>query len=358
METLRLPEPAGTLWRRCRSVIEACFGNDTRDDGGFVLTGGTILAARFDHRTSTDIDVLITSCDSLTDYFRGGRRHQQLTDALRHIGLTHHEPRPPHQLTFVHPAQQLDLFASQPFPHEPPRHAAIDGHQAAVASTHQILSGKLRGRALRAPVRDLIDLSVSAERDPHACERAINSINATILGPLPSIWERARANYQSEARDDRVIVQPDWKEIQADPALHAVNAIRAFVWRQIDVMYTPHGAFFTGYRPGETHRLNSDPITTPAGLDTMLERYGIPYGIDHSAGRSHPAGRMLEAMTSNAFVVTLLKDVQFDGEPTHRAAILDPDARRDAWSQTADPEHGTRERPEPIRTNSPADDSA
>ena len=67
METLRLPEPAGTLWRRCRSVIEACFGNETRDDGGFVLTGGTILAARFDHRTSTDIDVLITSCDSLTE---------------------------------------------------------------------------------------------------------------------------------------------------------------------------------------------------------------------------------------------------------------------------------------------------
>ena len=55
METLDLPEPARGLWQRCRPVVTAHFGADERADAGFVLGGGTVLAARLGHRTSHDL---------------------------------------------------------------------------------------------------------------------------------------------------------------------------------------------------------------------------------------------------------------------------------------------------------------
>ena len=59
MENLTLPEPAASLWAAKRSIVHAIppemFGRTIPPH----LGGGTILAARWKHRISTDIDVLL-----------------------------------------------------------------------------------------------------------------------------------------------------------------------------------------------------------------------------------------------------------------------------------------------------------
>ena len=67
MENLTLPEPAAGLWAAKRSIVYAIppemFGRSIPPH----LGGGTILAARWKHRISTDIDVLLPGRNTLID---------------------------------------------------------------------------------------------------------------------------------------------------------------------------------------------------------------------------------------------------------------------------------------------------
>ena len=79
-ERLTLPEPARTLWPDCHALLERFFADPDSNDGGYVVGGGTILAARLGHRTSFDIDPIITSRPDLLEYFDGAPRHRALRD--------------------------------------------------------------------------------------------------------------------------------------------------------------------------------------------------------------------------------------------------------------------------------------
>ena len=57
METLTLPEPAATLWKRIGPRLEDAMREILGDDERWTMTGGTILTARYKHRSSTDIDL-------------------------------------------------------------------------------------------------------------------------------------------------------------------------------------------------------------------------------------------------------------------------------------------------------------
>ena len=163
-ERLTLPEPARSLWPDCHTLLERFFADPNSSDGGYVGGGGTILAARLGHRTSIDIDPIITSRSDLLEYFDGAPGHSALRRAMAELGFTNRRERPPLQLTLEHPHGKLDLFTSNPFPPSAATFAEMDGRRAAVASNLQIMTGKLRGRITRAPVRDLIDVAVRASR--------------------------------------------------------------------------------------------------------------------------------------------------------------------------------------------------
>ena len=236
MEMLDFPEPARGLWQRCRHVIVAHFGADERADAGFVLGGGTVLAARLGHRTSHDLDLTITSTHTLREYVRGGSKARTLDSAFAAAGLWREAGQPPGQIIYACPAGKVDLSVGEPVPSEPVRLARVDGTVAAVASNRQILTGKLRGRALRAPVRDLVDLAVTASRDRRACEAAINAGFEETLRAIPFAWEHQREAYRLAAREDRALVADEWAAVVEDPAKLALEAVRTLAWRRIDVV--------------------------------------------------------------------------------------------------------------------------
>ena len=75
MEKLTLPEPAAGLWAAKRSIVHAIppemFGRNIPPH----LGGGTILAARWKHRISTDIDVLLPGRNTLIDLLQENDRN-------------------------------------------------------------------------------------------------------------------------------------------------------------------------------------------------------------------------------------------------------------------------------------------
>ena len=58
-EDLTLPEPARSLLSRTRGILDTYVTPRTPDRSGWIIGGGTILAARWRHRESRDIDLLV-----------------------------------------------------------------------------------------------------------------------------------------------------------------------------------------------------------------------------------------------------------------------------------------------------------
>ena len=310
-ERLLLPEPARTLWPPCHTLLDRCFADPDTIDGGYVVGGGTILAARLGHRTSFDIDSIITSRPDLLEYFDGAPRHGALRNAMTELGFTNREEHPPLRLTLEHPLGKLDLFTSIPFPEGPTTFAEIDGTHVAVASNLQIMAGKLRGRVTRAPVRDLIDVAVTATADRGACQRAINAIPAGTLAAIPEVLTQRRELYREQSAKDDVRLTDAWQHLNEDPAHHAIEAIRALAWQRIDVTYGPEGAFFTAYE-GETARLlDPEPITDPRTFDRRMSELGIRYARRPGTDHSHGAHQMLRAMATEDLTIARIKEFRF-----------------------------------------------
>lgn len=68
---MKLPEPAKTLWTRHREAIEH-IATTPGAESRIMLGGGTLLGARWKHRQSTDIDVLLPDRDNLNDARENG----------------------------------------------------------------------------------------------------------------------------------------------------------------------------------------------------------------------------------------------------------------------------------------------
>ena len=173
-------------------MLHDFFHRPGEPDRGIVLNGGTILAARLEHRSSTDIDVKLTSDNALRDIMRDPQALARLDEALRNTGLERVRQRPPLQIVYSGHAGELDLFEGILAPPENVHWATIDGTPVAVASNRQIMTGKLVGRGARAPLRDIIDIAVSARADREACESALNATPYDVLATLPDERDATR----------------------------------------------------------------------------------------------------------------------------------------------------------------------
>ena len=59
MEQLTLPEPAATILAHTHDILDRHVTPHTPGGDGWKIGGGTILAARWAHRQSEDIDLLV-----------------------------------------------------------------------------------------------------------------------------------------------------------------------------------------------------------------------------------------------------------------------------------------------------------
>ena len=171
---------------------------------------------------------------------------------------------------------ELDLIAGNLFPTRHGTSAEIEGREAEVASTAQIVATKIRARGRRAPARDLFDIAVAEREDPAGCEAGVNAIPAQeLLRDIEAIWRRSGEALAEEAKT-MIEPSPRYDDITADPATAACATIDRLTWRSITLRYGNDGATRIGQR-GATSAVLVEKITTQEGLDDAIIRHGA-YG--------------------------------------------------------------------------------
>lgn len=165
-----------------------------------VLGGGTILAARYDHRVSTDLDLFLTHETSDRIHVDHGDHGDDvwvktvgewLDDdeaAIGAMGVTGTISG----IDFsIFPASEV-LRAGNPQP--------IDGFWIRAQTTHEILEGKIMGRIADSDtpntIRDLYDLTIAARMEPGTVAAVMRKLRR-----WPLVHQRAIKNLRSTPAD-------------------------------------------------------------------------------------------------------------------------------------------------------------
>ena len=192
MENLKLPPAANKLWRRAGWRIAELL---MERGCAVTLGGGTVLAGRWGgHRQSFDIDFKVPAADAekLVEAVREPEIRRFIERAGGRANDEDLEPGNPWTVTFPdtgagQTAQRVEVLAADPVPKHGARTARVQTRELPVASTTQILAGKLRRLGANVP-RDLFDLVTAETMDPEALTAAVNTLPENTIRKAGSNW--------------------------------------------------------------------------------------------------------------------------------------------------------------------------
>ena len=198
MERLDLPEPAAGLWRCTRDWLRSAFA-DVEKVTGYSIGGGTILAARWNHRISFDVDLQVDEDADLGVLVQP--RHDDLQRAVAALGATatYDSEMKLYAIKFGE-EQQVQVWAHTPALSRGQAAAVVDGCPETVLSTAQILRGKLR-RAHHKLARDVYDVREAHLRDRPSLEVAVNTMPHDRVDRLALDWIIGHGRIARNARE-------------------------------------------------------------------------------------------------------------------------------------------------------------
>ena len=263
MERLKLVEPAASLWRMAGPTIEEAL--EALQDGphGWRFGGGTILATRWGHRLSFDIDLTVTGNADLRElapeYGTGFER------AIRQLGG---EPKfGPGSVKIDFGTGSIEICRLDSMPAAGERQCVIEEREETVLSTTQILCGKLE-RAPRSPVRDVFDFIAAKQADPRALAAAANSLYEGHARAVAAHWERNNERFEDEATKDLKGVPAHFRCDFRTLGTQAGDALLGALYKRF-VICTEHGSAFAFTETGSGTRATI--AMDPNNLDRDFE---------------------------------------------------------------------------------------
>ena len=180
-EHLTLPTGVGEVLKRIRDALDEHIGRVAADGQGWKLGGGTILAARWQHRTSEDLDILYHP-DTDTTHFetRLGKALEAAGGTVIGWGLVS-------QIAFGR-EHQLELMANEPVPPVGHTRAMVDRELTTVLATPQIMNGKIMHRGL-----DPIGANLFTPPAPAAARSNRSTWRAATAGAVAAPQARRRS---------------------------------------------------------------------------------------------------------------------------------------------------------------------
>ena len=285
-ERLHLPEPARTLWTRIREPLKRAL--ESRGAPELKLGDGTVLAARWKHRMSRDIDIVVPE---RTDLWAHGAA---LDDAMTALGADKYGYSPKHNqyraaFTVGSTRPTLEIWPNDPEPRGAEGASEIDGGNEIVLATAQILKGKLE-RGEEALARDTIDVITAARLDPASLEVAVNAITPPYTRLISTVWDRAKTTIARRA-------EAEFGDAIADPATlgpRAGEAIRSRMYAQIAITVEDGRIVATTTTAGGTTRRHE---WTAAEAAEQFRTSGLDAAL---SGMRQDAGRIRDAATAAA----------------------------------------------------------
>ena len=272
-----LPEPAGGVWRHASRELLRQLTNRIPDFDGWKLAGGTILAAQWEHRESTDIDLKVAPKTGLARL--DPRYDPGFDDAMERLGAA----RPIHrkdQIIIPFSTGKIDIFEGATRPRIGHRTACIDGHSEDVLSNAQILAGKLLGRGLESPTRDLFDIAVAAETDSTALEIAINCLGEGTWRETTVRWEETAPHHAAAARTVLRNIPARWESVADDPAGAAIERAARARYDKVTIRWSDGRLEVETKCPEQQPRVRILRAKNRRSIANDLERYGINAYLD------------------------------------------------------------------------------
>ena len=232
VEDLTLPEPARTLLGRTRLILDAYVTPLTPGRSGWQIGGGTILAARWRHRESQDIDLLVHPRTETR--FLHPEAAPELHRRLEAAGARKIRFGRFSQILFEE--SRIEMLAADPQPRVGHSRAIVDGKEVTVLASSQILTGKFSNCSLNPPVRDLYDLAVAGTIAPRALAIAVNALAGDDIRWRLVSWEMERGKFAEDGPIELHGVPPRYEAMRADPACHARHAVMAAVYRHVRLL--------------------------------------------------------------------------------------------------------------------------
>ena len=332
METVTLPEPAATLWKRLGPRLSDATREILQENERWTISGGTILTARYKHRSSTDIDLQLepSAADRLI-----AKRCPYFMNSMKELGAIggYQGVR---QIVISFPQSELDLWqrrkGEERYPEGSERDALIDGRAERVESNAQILHGKARRASRKAPVRDLYDFGVAIELDRQSLETAINLESLEEMNTLRKKWRDGAQTYTRDAKTKIKDIPERFAHIQADPAGHAAQATEDVTWTAAGLHYENRQLKWrTECNDGTVNTLaTSAPNAT--GLRDWMRRTGVERFIElnePTRARSITASAVQIAekrSTGSKIIWRITRDPGFD--PNGRTGLEAGEERR------------------------------
>ena len=278
MDRLTLPLPARGIWLRVRSLLEPALERLGPEAGPWKIGGGTVLAARWNHRESTDLDLTVNAGAAIPALFAGP--DDDFKAEIRRRGghsITFDRDR----CTVGFSTGKLDLCALDPMPREGHADALVDGEPVVVLHNAQILCGKLR-RANRSPVRDVFDIVVAEKLDPHALAVAVNTRTARDMEAVAAAWRTSNPVFAYNAPLDLSGVQPEFAGDLTSLGHAAAAALTGARYERVR-MYTAGDVGFveTRTRHGADRKLTVDPTR----IDELFEANGLNHYLPQTGAR-------------------------------------------------------------------------
>ena len=238
MERLKLAEPAASLWRTAGPTIRKALKELQDGPHDWRFGGGTILATRWRHRLSFDIDLTVTGNADLREL--APECNAEFDTAIRHLGG---EPKhAPGSVKIDFETGSIEIARLDPIPAAGETRFTIDEREETVLSTTQILCGKLE-RAPRSPVRDVFDFVAAKQADPRALVAAANSLYEGHARAVAAHWERNDRRFEDEAAKDLRGISARFQRDFRNLGTQAGDALLGALYKRC-VIYTEHGRAF------------------------------------------------------------------------------------------------------------------
>ena len=252
-EVLNLPEPAKTLLDATFHELDRTLADVVPDGERWRLGGGTLLAARWRHRKSTDVDIFLPENSGLGAL--DPRWNPAFAKAMSELGAERFDVQDrSFKLSF--PSGRIEITQLDPRPDIAPALATVDGRDLAVYGNHHVLTGKLFGRGKRLPVRDVFDIAVARHEDLAALRVAVNYLDTNLRAEVVQSIRANAAVYAEEALDAIIDPAPQWHYLIHECAERAVDSIESATYERVEVRF----------RSGVAHLA----LATADGAETQL----------------------------------------------------------------------------------------
>lgn len=288
---------ARRVWLRTRRAVADRMRREDRVTHH--LAGGSLLAAQWGHRESSDMDMILKGVDM-----------EEAARIVKDIGTaTNGRLRFLKQGTVqrleyddLPEGSHLDVMVDDMVRDVEETTVVVEGRKEVVATNAEVLARKMHSRGYAAPARDALDVALARHKDPAALEKAVNSLTRSRFMDMLTAYDHGRYTYDKTIGRTRLLTDQA-REIAGDLPNEARRAASAARYTELTIRVDGRSrtAFVTTRSRLRSGTMEwSDPASTTRALQTgwydraMEARQTSPRTVEEEINEALTTGRSWE----------------------------------------------------------------